>query len=59
LELIKKYQEFKDSLRYEGEVVKKNIGILEMNEFQIFFLGYHHSIYEIIEKIVLQPKKMA
>lgn len=59
LELVKEFSSFKDSLRFEGEVQKKEIYFVEMGEFGSFFKGYHHSIIDIIEKIILEPTIIA
>lgn len=59
LELVREFSSFKDSLRFEGEVQKKEIYFVEMGELGSFFKGYHHSIVDIIEKVVLQPTAIA
>jgi hypothetical protein len=59
LELVKEFSSFKDSLRFEGEVQKKEIYFVEMGEFGTFFKNYHHSIVDLIEKIILDPKIIA
>jgi len=59
IELVKQFSAFKDSLRFEGEVQKRDIHFVELADFGSFFKHYHPNILEIIEKAVLQPRVLA
>ena len=57
--MIKKFYEFKDSLKTLGEIVKKDIVFIDKEKAEIFFEGYYKSVREIINFLVHDPKTFA
>ena len=59
IDLIKKFYEYKESIKFVGEIVRKELIFLDRDKFELFFQGYFKEIRYIIHYVLNNPQKFA